>query len=93
MRVQWADLEHVETTRGFYRHLKITHRPTGVACEAEGYHVGKRELRDRIYPVLVRTVARYRPDKEPEAKVSGVSTEVPDEQPETAGAGEGEASE
>lgn len=81
-RVQWVDLKFVETSHGFYRHLKVTHLPTGVAAEAEGYHVGKHELRDRIFPVLVRAVQRYRPDKEPEATLSGVNTEVPDGDPE-----------
>lgn len=84
-RVLWPDLKFVETSHGFYRHLRITHVPTGVAGEAEGYHVGKRELRDLIFPVLVRTVRRHRPEKEPTPKVSGVNTEVPDDEPEAEG--------
>lgn len=91
LRVDWHDLQFIETRYGFHRKLKITHVPTGVSVEADGYHVGGHELRDLIYPALVKAIARYRPDKEPAATVSGVSTEVPpDEQQESASDGEPE---
>lgn len=79
-RVEWGDLEFTEVSHGYRRKLTIRHVPTGISAEAEGFHAGRRELKDQILPVLIRAVLRHKPERSTEATVrDATGGELPDE--------------